>query len=176
MDKKLIQIKGDRILLKSLKKENATEEYCSWLNDPFVNKSLVTKGITIPELQQYIKVKNSSANCLFSGIFLKGSQKHIGTIKLEPIDFAKSKATLGILIGDKNYWGKGLGKESINLILNYAFKNLNLKEVNLGVSVENKRAINLFEKTGFKTDRIEKNLLDADGKLFNRIIMSVKNK
>lgn len=159
------KLEGRKIYLKTLLAKNATKEYCNWLNDPEVNQYLETKKATIAELKKYIEKKNRNPNCLFLGIFFKENQKHIGNIKLEPINFKERKATIGILIGDKNYWGKGIGTEAIKLFVNYAFQKLNLKEIKLGVILENKPAVALYKKVGFKVNRIEKKSL----------LMSIKN-
>ena len=96
------KILGERIYLRKLTSKDASLDYCRWLNDAEVNKYLETRETTIEDLKQYIKEKNASKNCLFVGIFLKKSDKHIGNIKLEPIDFDKKIATVGILVGEKS--------------------------------------------------------------------------
>ena len=101
-------IKGQRVFLRILKESDVSQRYCNWLNDSEVNKYLETKKITIDQLKKYVREKYESKNCLFFGIFIKENNGHIGNIKLEPIDFEKKKATMGMLIGEKNYWGKGL--------------------------------------------------------------------
>ena len=169
------KIYGERIYLKKLTILNATEEYCGWLNDPEVNIYLETRECTTDDLKKYIKKKSEQKNCLFLGIYWKENDKHIGTIKLEPIDYKKSAATMGIMIGDKNYWGKGVGGEAVNLLTNYAFQQLGLKEMNLGVMATNQRALRLYEKCGFKVYEIEKNALNHDGKLFDNILMKKIN-
>lgn len=151
----MIKIEGKNIFLKSLDECNATAEYCSWLCDPEVNKYLQTREATIDSIKQYIKEKNSKEDCLFLGIFFKENQKHIGNVKLEPIDFMGKKATFGLLIGDKNYWGKGLGTEVTDLVARYSFEELGLNEIDLGVVAENKSAIRVYEKVGFKIDKTE---------------------
>jgi len=171
-DKKM-KIEGKRIYLRKLDEKDATQKYCSWLNDPEVNKYLETREATIEELRQYIKDKNKNPNCLFLGIF-KENKKHIGNIKLEPIDFENKKATLGILIGDKEYWGKGIGTEAVKLLVNWSFDNLGLEEVNLGVISENKAAINVYTKAGFRIDRIEKRSIEHKGEFHDNVIMSIK--
>jgi len=88
---KKIRINGNRIYLRKLDEKDATQEYCDWLNDPEVNKYLETREATIKGLRQYIKDKNKDPNCLFLGIFLKENEKHIGNIKLEPVDFKNKK-------------------------------------------------------------------------------------
>jgi len=123
---KKMKIEGRRIYLKTLTRKNATKEYCGWLNSPKVNQYLETRKATIAGLKKYIEEKNRNPNCLFLGIFFKENQKpcarnfvsvwgrHIGNIKLEPIDFEDRKATIGILIGNKDYWGRGIATEATN--------------------------------------------------------------
>lgn len=150
MMNKEIKIEGQRIYLKTLKEINATEEYCSWINDKSVNKYLDTKSTTVKELREYIKIRSNDPNCLFLGIFLKNNNIHIGNIKLEPIDFKKKTGTLGILIGVRNFWNKGFGTEALNFLINYAFNSLNLERISLGVYKDNISAIKAYEKSGFK--------------------------
>lgn len=173
---KKVKIKGKRIYLKTLNIKNATKEYCSWLNDPKVNRYLETRKTTIDEVKKYIKEKNKNPNCLFLGIFLKENNKHIGNIKLEPINFSLYNTTLGLLVGDKNYWGRGIGTEATKLLVNYAFQKLNLKEVNLVVISENIAALKVHEKVGFKVDKIERNSIRHGKKLFDTVWMSIKQK
>ncbi len=167
-----IRIEGDRIYLKKLREDNATQEYCDWLNDSEVNIYLETKRATIEELKRYIRERENNKNCLFLGIFLKENNKHVGNIKLEPIDLSCKKTTLGILIGDKNYWGRGIGTEATKLVVNHAFNTLGLNDVNLGVISKNKSAIRVYEKVGFEVDKIEKKS-DKYGGSYYGITMSI---
>ncbi len=163
---KKVKIEGKRIYLRTLSEKSATKEYCGWLNNPEVNQYLETREATTAGLKKYIEKKNRNPNCLFLGIFFKENQKHIGNIKLEPIDFKNRKATIGILIGEKDYWGRGIGAEATALLVDYGFKDLNLKEINLGVRAQNKAAIRVYEKVGFKVEKIE---------LSDKVSMSIKN-
>ncbi len=171
---KKTQIQGENIYLKQLDLSGATSEYCAWLNDKEVNKYLETRKITIDELRKYIQEKNENSNCLLLGIFYKTNNKHIGNIKLEPIDYQKKKAEIGILIGDKSYWGKGIGTEATNLLTSHAFNILNLDEISLVVISENKAAIRVYQKSGFKIKKIDKKSRNHDGVLFDQFIMRIK--
>lgn len=167
-------IEGDRVYLKTLNIKNATQEYCDWLNDSQVNKYLETRESTIRDLSNYIRNKLRSDNCIFFGIFFKENNKHIGNVKLEPIEWDKKKTIFGIMIGDKNYWQMGLGTEATKLAIKFAFERLSLNEVELGVISENKPAIRVYEKVGFKVTEIRKKAVNHDGKIFDDIIMNIK--
>ena len=172
-DSQNVILTRERIYLRELKEEDASQEYCNWLNDHIVNKFLKTKKTTIKELRQYIKEKKESTNCLFLGIFFKDTSKHIGNIKFEPFDFENKEATLGILIGDRDYWGCGICSEVVKAVTEYAFKKMNLKKIGLGVISENKAAIGCYQNAGFNIDKIESVTIGYNMS-YDKIIMSVK--
>ena len=164
-------IVGPRLTLRTLEPSDASLEYAAWLNDPVVNQYLETRQATIEDLQKYIQAKLESSNTLFFGIFWIENNRHIGNVKLEPIDFDKGVATMGILIGDKEYWGRGVATEVTNLIVDFAFSTLGLAEVNLGVLSENKAAIRVYEKCGFVVDRIDSKSMNHGGVLYDQVYM-----
>lgn len=129
---------------------DATPAYASWLNDREVNAYLSTKSATVSELKEYIATKNNSEHAELYGIFLKEKDIHIGTVKLEPIDRTHGWATIGILIGDKRQWGKGIAGEALRLLIKYCFQELHLDEVRLGVLAQNTNALRAYQKIGFK--------------------------
>ena len=167
----VLQNDGTTIYLRELTENDASEAYCEWLNDPIVNKYLETRETTIEDLKQYIRSKKENPNCLFFGVFLKENDKHIGNVKLEPIDYKEKTSYFGMLIGEKEQWGKGLGTEATRLAVDYAFNVLHLKEIMLGVIAENKAAIRVYEKTGFQIKRVNKKKIKHGSKLYDQIIM-----
>ena len=145
-----MKIIGKRIYLRELTTDDARQEYCDWLNDTEVNQYLITRNSTLEELKEYIQKQIDNPNSLFVGMFDKKNDQHIGNIKLEPIVWKKRKAELGILIGSKNYWRKGFGTEAIKLIIDYSYTSLKLNFIEIAVFSENKVALKMYEKVGFK--------------------------
>ncbi len=76
--------------------------------------------------------------------------KLIGGTGLFNIDWTSRSAETGISIYNPEYWGRGYGSESLNLILGFAFQDLNLNRVQLEVFDFNKRAQKCYLKVGFK--------------------------
>ena len=165
------RIDGRTVFLRSLKVSDALAEYAGWLNDPVVNQYLETRSVTLQNLREYIRSKNESDTAILLGIFCRESGKHIGNVKLEPIDRDKKVATMGLLIGDKMYWGRGIGTEVVNLATSYAFETLRIGEVNLGVISENKSAMRVYGKCNFIIDHIEKKAVDHDGVRYDQVWM-----
>ena len=170
----MMRLDGRRIYLRPMTEKDATDVYTSWLNDPEVNKYLTTKSATVEELREYIAKKNMQADTKLFGIFLKENSVHIGTVKLEPIDTPNKKATIGILIGDKNYWGKGYAGEAMQLLIKYCFENLHMEEVNLGVLAQNTAAMRAYEKLGFKEAKRELGVVHYPNGVFDQVTMVLK--
>lgn len=168
------KIFSQRIYLRELSLDDVSLEYCRWLNDPEVNKYLETRSCTMEELKKYVQKQIDDPDSLLLGVFDKENKKHIGNIKLEPIDWQRKKAGFGILIGNKQYWAKGIGTEVAKLTIRLAFHSLGLNELELGVIPENKRARKVFEKVGFKVADIVKEATNHDGVLYDQMIMTIK--
>lgn len=175
MDPAKIQlIVGERVYLRALTLADASPEYCAWLNDKEVNEYLETRQSTIDDLKAYIQKQIDDPNAIFVGIFDKANDTHIGNLKLEPIEWEKKKAIFGILLGNKNYWGKGIGTEATELIVHYAFDTVGLEEIELGVIAENKRAIRSYERAGFKVTGVRKKAINHGGVLYDDVVMGIK--
>lgn len=148
---------GKSIYLRSLNIDDASLDYLSWLCDPEINRYLEIRFMpsqTIAQLRDFInKIADSSDSLLF-GIFLHQGDRHIGNIKLGPVDWNHRTADIGLLIGDREQWGKGFATAAIALISHYAFHDLKLVKLTAGCYAENRGSINAFLKAGFTQEGI----------------------
>jgi diamine N-acetyltransferase len=99
--------------------------------------------------------------------------KLIGSLSFEQIDWHVRSAELGILIGDKSYWNRGYGTESVRLLLHHGFNTLNLNRIFLHVFENNPRAIRAYEKAGFILEGRERQAEFMDGKFIDVLRMSL---
>ncbi|NQT63790.1 MAG: GNAT family N-acetyltransferase [Candidatus Marinimicrobia bacterium] len=75
----------------------------------------------------------------------------IGHIELMAVNYVEKSAVLArVLIGPKQYRGQGWGKMMIQLALHFAFDDLELEKLNLGVFAFNKSAVQCYKQFGFK--------------------------
>ncbi len=145
---------GERIYLRPLEREDLNGGYLGWLNDPEVNKYMES-GLfpyTKIDLDEFYEQVIRSKNQVILAIDHKETNEHIGNIKLGPINWVHRKATLGIMIGDKQFWGKGIGTEATRLMVEYGFYKLDLRRIELGVHAEHKAAVNIYEAIGFRIE------------------------
>jgi RimJ/RimL family protein N-acetyltransferase len=75
--------------------------------------------------------------------------KHIGNCTCYDIDMTRGEVQLGIMIGDRNYWDKGYGADTITTLVNHIFLNTNIKRVYLKTLDWNLRAQKCFKNCGF---------------------------
>jgi RimJ/RimL family protein N-acetyltransferase len=77
--------------------------------------------------------------------------KHIGNCSCYDIDEAKGEAQLGIMIGDRDYWDKGYGTDTVNTLVNHIFSTTSLNRIYLKTLDWNLRAQKCFRNCGFAT-------------------------
>ena len=143
--KKLI---GTQCYLSPLNIEDA-EQYAVWLNDMEVteNLQLISSIIPVDGERELLKKLAQDHNY---GIIDKATNELLGNVGFIDINHLHRTAEIGIFSGNKSYWGKGYGREALSLLLNYAFKKLNLHNILLRVYDFNRRAVACYEKVGFK--------------------------
>lgn len=83
------------------------------------------------------------------------------------------RASLGIIIGERAYWGRGYGTEATRMMLDYGFNVLNLHSVELGVYAFNRRAIRCYEKVGFTRTGVRRESRILAGEKHDTLIMDI---
>lgn len=94
---------------------------------------------------------NDAANRVFA-IETLADRKYIGTISLHNVNWLCRHAELGMLIGNKECWGRGYGSDAVRILLRLAFDKVGLHRVHLHVFDFNQRAISCYEKCGFRRE------------------------
>jgi len=83
-------------------------------------------------------------------IYELATMRPIGRVGLDDISYQHRRASFGILIGEKDCWGKGYGTEATRLMLDYGFRLLGLHNIMLSVSSANAAAIRAYTRAGFQ--------------------------
>ncbi|MSP13999.1 MAG: N-acetyltransferase [Chloroflexi bacterium] len=97
----------------------------------------------------------------------------IGFVALHSIEWNNQSTLMAIGIGDPTYRGQGYGRDALQLILNYAFNELNLHRVGLDVNANNQVAIRAYESVGFRHEGAMRQALMRDGQRWDRLIMGI---
>lgn len=104
------------------------------------------------KLKEFIEKRADNPNGFRFWIRTLAGDKLIGGAGLWVDSWTHANAWLGISIGDREYWGRGYGTEAVRLMVQYAFLELNLRRVSLGLHAYNERALKSYEKAGFKLE------------------------
>ncbi len=121
-------------------------------------------------LSQWLEdMQNDKSGFLF-GIRPVDGQTLLGYAELDGILWSNGTAWLGLGLGERDNWGQGYGAEAAQLVLNFAFNELNLRRVQLTVFSYNERAIALYEKLGFVREGVYREYLQRDGRLHDMIL------
>ena len=144
----------NRIYFRNVTENDVTDAYYNWMNDPEVNQYLEARFRynTKEDIADFIYETNLEPDTIFYAICLKKNDVHIGNIKLWRINQIHKFAEVSILIGLKQYWGKGYATEAIKLLCEYAFKVMRLNKLTAECYALNKGSYHAFTKAGFKIE------------------------
>ena len=97
----------------------------------------------------------------------------IGDCGIWKFDVTAQTCVLGIRIGNRDYWGKGYGREAVALLLDYAFRIRNFRKVSLDTSSSNERAIRCYLACGFVEEGRRRQQLWLDGEYVDEVHMGI---
>jgi RimJ/RimL family protein N-acetyltransferase len=166
-------LEGDKVRLRPLE-DGDLPQLVTWLSDMEVRRWLAMSEAPPPTLESerewYQQSKQDPASVLWSIESEDG--RLVGDVGLGLIDKTHRRAEVGIFIGDKTLWGRGLGTHAISRVLRYAFDELGLRRVQLYVDEDNLRAIRCYEKCGFVREGLLRGYRLREGKPVNEILMA----
>ena len=147
-------INGKRIYLRQLKLSDLEGGYVSWLNDPVVsqNNSHHIFPYSKSSAEEFIKETFIKKDKLVLAICEKVDNIHIGNISLQKIDFFNQTAEFAIMLGEREYWGKGYSREAAELIIHHGFNTMNLQRIYCGTFENNVSMQKLALYLGFQEE------------------------
>lgn len=172
-------IEGKNLDFKPLSREYL-DLYVKWLNDLEVNKFL---GPIIGSLftrekgeEWYEEMKDQGDRRIFTLHLKERDGGPIGYCGLYDIDHRHKRASIQVIIGEKEYQNRGLGTEATRLLLDYGFSALGLESVNLSLMDANERAKQVPKKLGFREAGRVRDFWQIGGNFHDKIIMDIKKK
>jgi [ribosomal protein S5]-alanine N-acetyltransferase len=165
---------SSQVSLFLLEPEHVTQDYVSWLNDPQVNQYLECRFVmhTIASTKKFVRAMLDSPDHLFLGIRSHLLDRHVGNIKIGPINKHHRVGEMGIMVGDKKVWGNGVGSLAINLMSKIAQNHFMLRKITTGCYMSNIRSQRAFEKNGFNIEAVLKKHSLLNGQPEDCILMT----
>jgi RimJ/RimL family protein N-acetyltransferase len=168
---------GKRVRLREVRTSDASGAYLEWMNDAEVLKYTESRFRSHPreDLCEYVMKINANSDFVFRAITLGDAGRHIGNIKLGPIDWNHRFGDIGIIIGAKDCWGKNYAAESIRLLADYAFSVLKLHKLTAGCYAINDAGIKAFIKAGFAREGRRNSQYVCDGRYVDLVYLGLVN-
>lgn len=170
-------IEGERIYLREIRLSDVNANYHRWMNDSEVIRYLESRfsANSMDAIRDFVDKVMKDRDNIFLAIILKDGDRHIGNIKIGPINRIHRFADIGLLLGEKDCWGKGYATEALCLVTNYAFQTLNLHKLTAGCYDRNKGSEKAFKKAGFAVEGIRKKHCYCDGIYVDSIMFGLLN-
>ena len=145
---------GSKIYLTLFEHKDITPEYIGWLNDKEVVKFSNQRFLihTIESSVNYLQSFEGTSN-LFLAIKDLSSKQTIGTMTAY-ISEHHQTVDIGILLGNRDYWGKGIGFDAWATLVKWA--SANYRKVSAGAVAVNEPMIALMEKSGMEFEGLKK--------------------
>jgi len=99
------------------------------------------------------------------------TMRSIGRVGLEDMSYQHRRASFGIMIGEKDCWGKGYGTEATRLTLDYGFRQLGMPNIMLSVSGANRSGIRAYTRAGFHVIGVRRERRREGDSVLNSIFM-----
>jgi len=173
-----MRLEGEKIYLRPIVKDNLPF-FVKWLNDEEVDRYLQMGPKTMEEeVEWFEKIQADKDEIIFS-IFLKHTNQLIGNcgihLNWKEEGKYKGKIFVGLMIGEKEEWGKGYCTDTLKTLLMHLKDNSDETEVYLTVDELNIAGQKCYAKCGFRL--IEKNTLNNERKgEFVQYVMKVNLK
>ena len=179
-----LSLQGELVRLTALDLEKSANSFARWGRDTEYLR-LLDNDPPIPWSVEQIKKWQEKAQeraealkeLTFSIETLEAGDERggrmIGFLELGEIHWHHGDAFLGIGIGERDYWGRGYGTDAMQVLLRYAFDELNLHRISLTVFEYNTRAIRAYEKAGFVHEGRARQELNRDGRRWDMLFMGI---
>jgi ribosomal-protein-alanine N-acetyltransferase len=131
-------------------------EYLAWLHDDEVIRTLnlpaYWQPVPFDAVKAYCEGLWASQTDFFFAMHNNADDAFVGTLRVGHVNWAAGIADLGIMIGNRNYWGRGLAQDTIAALARWAFDDAGMRRLTAGAMAINPAMIRVFEKLGFQRE------------------------
>lgn len=154
-----------RLRLRRLGPDDVSSVYVDWLNDVETVRYTEARHRrhSLESVREFVTACQARTDVYLWGIFEQADGSHVGNIKLGPIDVIHRHASVGLIIGERDRWGRGYATEAIGIVVRLAFDTLSLHKLTAGVIAGNESSLTAFRKNGFAIEGVRRkhNLVDG---------------
>jgi len=124
------------------------------------------------EAERWLRSLGMDRSRMTLAIELRGSARLVGLTVLNRVDQHARTAYFGIVVGEKDCWGRGIARQALGLMLRRA-ATMRLRKVLLEVAADNPRALRLYRSAGFHVEGVLRDQLARPDSFVDLIIMAI---
>jgi RimJ/RimL family protein N-acetyltransferase len=147
--------RGRQVGLRPLRAEDVGERYLEWMRNPDVLRHLEARFAehTLESLHAFVAAHAGRADTMLLAICaLPEDERHIGNIKIGPLDPHHGTADVGLLIGEPSWWGRGAAREAIGLASALAGERLGARKLTASCYSSNVGSAKAFLAAGWTAE------------------------
>jgi RimJ/RimL family protein N-acetyltransferase len=166
-------IAGEHVILRAFEREDAERCY-RWMNDPSIVRTLKSRyPIAFQnEIEWLDRAMHASATERHFAVERKDDRNHIGNASIHEIEWVSRTAEFGLFIGEPSAWNRGFGGDAIRTLVRFAFDEMNLQKLRIGIFDYNDRAKHVLETQGFVQEGRLRREFYRDGAYHDIVILS----
>src|SRR5688572_592084 len=168
----ILNITGEKVALGPIRRD-LLPHYLRWINDFEVTRTLSAgfQPMTYEAEEAWFEgASKRSGDAMFT-IYERATMRPIGNTGIHDVNLHHRTAEFGLLIGEKESWGKGYGTETTRLMLDYGFTCLGLHNIMLRVYSFNERGIRAYTRAGFREIGRRREAIRVAGQAHDEVLM-----
>jgi len=166
-----VRLEGPQVVLEELGRDADLKRYLGWVNDGPTTRfmEIGARESSMADLQEYVSTFDGRDDRYLLAIRDRVTGEYLGNITLQGIDARNGSGEIGILIGEPEARGRGIGTEAIGLVTSWAFQELSLHRVHAGVVDGNEPSLRAFLRNGFEVEGRLREAFLLDGEYLDAI-------
>ena len=144
--------------MRELEASDCSPDYVAWLAEPEINRYLETRHSVQDEqsIVAFIEAVRARDNEFLFGMFVRDGGRHIGNIKVGPIQPYHRLADVSLFVGACDCWGMGFAAEAIAALSRYAFDELGVLKLSASMYAPNLGSKHSFLKVGYREEGLRR--------------------
>lgn len=166
---------GEKVRLREYRREDL-ELALKYINDEEIKRDFklgIPFPLTTEDENKWFESLSAGKDTYIFAIETLDEGLYIGGCGINEIFWKNSIACVEILIGNKDYRGRGYGTDAMNVLVRFIFEQMNINKVKLTVHSFNERAINSYKKCGFVVEGVLRQEIFRNGKFYDSVAMSI---
>jgi RimJ/RimL family protein N-acetyltransferase len=166
--------KGEKVILRAGKEDDLPRIYAFAQDvELYGLDSGQPYAESLEQVRAYFQKWSKEEDKSKSFFAIEADGKYIGNCSLIGLGAPNATAELGIFIGDREYWGRGYGRDAVKLLLRYGFYYLGLRRIVLNTNAKNLRAIRCYLACGFIEEGRARKALWLEGEYVDVVNMAI---